>query len=855
MAEVFLSPNGNDASSGSISQPWQTLAKLTAMINAPANGITAAYLMEAKFGSGNYFDLPTQISTGANTSDGFALIGDGPTEIRAWATLVKANMSQPDAGNYPNVWAIAHTGASLVMYEWRGYDAATRQWGDRLLPYLHPTGSSFAAVAATLNSTPGSFWTDGTTMYFRPLIGNDPVNDAVVYTASRPYDGDGTGSPIAFNHANMRIENVCIGGCGRARSTDNEEDQGYCMYLNPSESATVRNCYLYHGSKHNLGFMEPANGSEILADGTRIEQAAGWNDLNPATSIVIYSTNDASGLKVTIKNCTTKAARGKPLTTEGQPGGAFITHGREVLATLTFDYVNIDHCDFGDNTISGLGATTAFPAVDLSDPDNPVGGMHITNSRFYAGLITNLTCQKCQLIGGIPDTNADDAKFGAVDCLVAPTRGGRASAETGIAVGTLQFEHCTFDLTGLRGYGYHALYVSSGGKPYTLKMHNSIVKQAIGGDRVSVVVDVEGVATLDMDNNLYTPAAFRLTGGGTVATLAQWRTATGQDLDSIVVDDVTLDANGQPTDPAYAAYGLRIDIGAAAQRAADVAEYTAEKANIPTTVTVFGVQGERDVEAELAAAVAEQITVSQGAVLGQVANIRVGTDFPDLELTNIGTLAVATQSTGTMTLSAGRAWVRQFARNAGDSSVYTDADIDRAIMAAANTFIDATRSTMRLDTVTAAAGSDEVDLSSVGGFRPDRIKRIYLGDRPLGIWSWEELVAQQDCTGTPTAIAFEDWQTARVYPTPTANTDIKVRWYPPFSSWDVGCNDTTAQGIIFNLPDDWMQQILIYGATSILQHTDPQQLYANASYQKFQAFIKSMTGAGNIGAKVSYRTE
>ncbi len=41
----------------------------------------------------------------------------------------------------------------------------------------HPTGSTLSAVQSTLDSTPGSFWTDGTTMYAHPFGDTNPGGD------------------------------------------------------------------------------------------------------------------------------------------------------------------------------------------------------------------------------------------------------------------------------------------------------------------------------------------------------------------------------------------------------------------------------------------------------------------------------------------------------------------------------------------------------------------------------------------------------------------------------------------------------------------------------------------------------
>ncbi|MBW3609267.1 MAG: hypothetical protein KY463_13115, partial [Actinobacteria bacterium] len=80
--------------------------------------------------------------------------------------------ARPDASAYPNVWAAADTQRDVVLWE-------DRKWMN------HVRGSTFDAVAAALNSTPGSFWTDGVAMYFHPFGSTDPNADGKVYERSR----------------------------------------------------------------------------------------------------------------------------------------------------------------------------------------------------------------------------------------------------------------------------------------------------------------------------------------------------------------------------------------------------------------------------------------------------------------------------------------------------------------------------------------------------------------------------------------------------------------------------------------------------------------------------------------------
>ena len=210
-----------------------------------------------------------------------------------------------------------------------------------------------------------------------------------------------------------------------------------------------------------------------------------------------------------------------------------------------------------------------------------------------------------------------------------------------------------------------------------------------------------------------------------------------------------------------------------------------------------------------------------------------------------------------MTISEARDFVRQFARNAGDSSIYSDADVDRAVMAAGDYFVQQTQATRTSGTVSLSTSTASFSLSSLTDFRPERVLRAHIaGVTNLAAVGPDELLALQTGypgeTGVPTHVAFTSWAAGEVFPVPTAAAALTLTYVQPMTSWTAGATNVGSTSI--NLPNDWARQVMAYGAPALLQHNVPEAAYASQSWQKFTVFVGSLRGAGSFGAKRLTRT-
>lgn len=207
-----------------------------------------------------------------------------------------------------------------------------------------------------------------------------------------------------------------------------------------------------------------------------------------------------------------------------------------------------------------------------------------------------------------------------------------------------------------------------------------------------------------------------------------------------------------------------------------------------------------------------------------------------------------------MKLDHARAFVRQFARNAGES-VYTPDKIDRAIQFVCSRFCRVTRCLPRVDAIVLTSGSPVVSLAGLPStFGTRRLLSAYLTavDEPLTVVDYEGLLRkrnQNPTGGAPTLLAWRDASSATLYPTPDLAYTLELRWWQPFTVFVPGC----AGNIDLNLPDDVLAEILPLGPPAILQETEPEHAYGTKSWANYLAVEQSMKGAGSLGVQAVFR--
>ena len=92
---------------------------------------------------------------------------------------------------------------------------------------------------------------------------------------------------------------------------------------------------------------------------------------------------------------------------------------------------------------------------------------------------------------------------------------------------------------------------------------------------------------------------------------------------------------------------------------------------------------------------------------------------------------------------------------------------------------------------------------------------------------------------TPQLIGFSGTNIAVVYPAPgTTNYRVRAFCYAPFNMTrsNIGISESAGTNVVFNIPDEYMYDILWDGVPAFLNHADPDQGYMRESRARYTEF-------------------
>lgn len=220
---------------------------------------------------------------------------------------------------------------------------------------------------------------------------------------------------------------------------------------------------------------------------------------------------------------------------------------------------------------------------------------------------------------------------------------------------------------------------------------------------------------------------------------------------------------------------------------------------------------------------------------------------------NSFTTTTAGPGSGVMTIAVCRSFVRQFARNAGDSSTYSDEQIDRAIQLAADRWIETTKVTRKISTLTLSAGTYTLP-TLPANFSSEKLLKAWViradlqHEVELALVDMADMETQRkrnNLQGNPRYLAFSAMTAGEVYPTPSLNFSLYLLWVDLFTIWTPG--DAGAGVLTTNIPDDQLRAICTFGAPAFLQHTEPQNAYAQTAFQRFEQEMQRFKNRGLAG--------
>jgi hypothetical protein len=457
---------------------------------------------------GIQLDTNVNLSGFGSTVGGFTNIGD----LRAFIPIAK------------NSWTLA-PGATFT-YETSNTSLNSVLWQDRRWMNLIE-GSSFSAVEAQLEATPGSFWTDGTTMYVHPFGNTNPATDSSVYERS-PGGTYSNGIGVLVNVSDCYIHNLAVGGTCGAVMTDGDPIGLYCIGsgYNTGGLNYFSNLYLYYASKHALGWTDGGSNERMIVYNVDAEQGSPYAAFGGQYLFVNYNgANTAVGNQALYLDCRASDSAGLIGSTTGQvlEVGTYFEHNNDVgaqFSAIWFIDCNFDGGIGVEGGITNLYVTNTACAEINSGATNLVADRDTTTLNLIRGSGTVTNC-----------------------IMKSPTVYGIGSGSH-LFSGTTSYIGCVFDARGAVVWNQPSYFFRTG--PSSLTIRNCIF---LATAKFPIIDEFQSTDQIDFDHNLYDTEAgieiatnFSTGSGSSNYSLAQWQVA-GYDFGSEAVADSAMNIN------------------------------------------------------------------------------------------------------------------------------------------------------------------------------------------------------------------------------------------------------------------------------------------------------------------------
>jgi len=383
------------------------------------------------------------------------------------------------------------------------------------LKYLnHVTGSTLSGSMQTaLDATPGSFWTDGTTLYLHPLTNSNPATDGNLYrrTRSRP----GFAAAITVNAPSIWWDGLVIAGTLLADNATSDPLGAYCFQWNTGFGVNAGNNLLSNFSvdkysKHGVGRTSGGSNSIMTRQNGIYGQSSPYNAGGCSADVDFSGDTGSANNQGIYINCTETANIGLVGSSTGTINHAissYVSHA----SSVAFSNVSFTNCTW----LGGLSEEGDVAQMTLS---------HTTCAQCAASL--NLTCDASKATTyGCLYTNGRNSQLILRNCIFAPTQFPSGAAWNPLP-STAVIEGCTFDLTAAPGGGAKAVV----GRSYSgssLTMRNCLVL-GTSGDTRALLSGFSSADAISMDHNAYVTSVDKVSLAYTSGTtsdrsLAQWQ--------------------------------------------------------------------------------------------------------------------------------------------------------------------------------------------------------------------------------------------------------------------------------------------------------------------------------------------
>jgi hypothetical protein len=416
------------------------------------------------------------------STQGLNLIGHDSPYSYIQAEEVMAEQWKPVSGS-GTIWQCTLSTVDPSSYMWED---------DKWLN--HPTGTAFAgAVATAMAATPGSFWTDGTTMYYRPFVASNPNTDGKVKT--RSYNRGGAGnSAILMLAPQLHLQGIKCRKTALADEDTNDPVNAYCLQSlgNLNGVSMINNDYFDYGSKHIIGFTDTSTNRAFTVRDTTVDQCQPYGGGTPLVdycSLTGPLTNTTSYLGVDNPH-----VLGLIGSSEGNPvNGTNATWYSHSGGVGDFSNITMRSCNFA-GYVESTEAESSMSLTEMSC------GAIISS---LAGTGT-MTVDRCKItVAGIVSSNVNGQTV-VTNSLIIPSQPPYTGALEYSLQGNISFKGCTFDLSKLTTTGPNAFYTRSA--PLDLTMENCLILLNPANGNLGFLSGGKTVDRFALDHNLYQTA-------------------------------------------------------------------------------------------------------------------------------------------------------------------------------------------------------------------------------------------------------------------------------------------------------------------------------------------------------------
>lgn len=437
------------------------------------------------------------------------------TATQAKLSLFKAisTFIQYDSVNYPNVWTCSDSDVKAVLWE-------DRKWLDS------PLGASISAVRSSLNSNAGSFWTDGSTMYFSPLeVGSNPNTSGHVF--ERSYLRHNGANPADYAEgivltggATVHLHHLSIGGNTFRDSSSGTVNAMYSLHATGGIKSAVGDSRIFYGGSHCYGGTGGPTNLLRLVYRTVMDQGPPWTtNATGFSPAVEYTSETAGSREVYYVDCNwaTNSVIGSSVGVEMDATHAMGICNSHYDGGSPFPYALwwVESCRGGFNPGIATNTIVTNCYLGVLEVFSPV--------EAYSSTIVD------QLNGGGPTTISGSILAPRIDANL---------AVHGLMSGSWNLSGCTIDLRVTTNFSYLQM---SGLNSWTLAMTNNAI---LAGIRLATF---EGSGTVLSDRNewvIQSPYLYADTGSN-YRTWADWL-ASGYDAHSVTNVSACLDSRYRP---------------------------------------------------------------------------------------------------------------------------------------------------------------------------------------------------------------------------------------------------------------------------------------------------------------------